>query len=58
MTETVVHVTTLEKWKALLDVWFKQGHTWRGGNGWYEELIFENGGRFLFLDDCIYLGCF
>jgi len=53
MAETVVHVTTLYQWKSVLDVWFKQGYAWRGGNGGYEEHIFENGGRFLFLDDYI-----
>lgn len=53
MTETVVHVTTLVQWKSVLDVWFRQGYAWRGGNGGYEEHVFENGGRFLFLDDVI-----
>lgn len=50
MTETVVHVTALEQWKSVLDVWFKQGYTWRGNDKEYSERIFENGGRFLFLD--------
>ncbi|WP_349535185.1 hypothetical protein [Leuconostoc citreum] len=32
MTETVVHVTTIEQWKSVLDVWFaqmKQDKTWK-----------------------------
>ncbi|ORI39420.1 hypothetical protein BMR90_02215 [Leuconostoc mesenteroides subsp. cremoris] len=53
MTETVVHVTTLEQWKSVLDVWFEQGYVWFYGNKGYLEDIFENGGRFLFLDDYI-----
>ena len=28
MTETVVHVSTLKQWKAVLDVWFNQGYDW------------------------------
>ena len=53
MTETVVHVTTLEQWKSVLDVWFKQGYAWPFGDREYSENTFENGGRFLFLDDYI-----
>ncbi|MFT9470203.1 hypothetical protein [Leuconostoc pseudomesenteroides] len=53
MTETVVHVTTLEQWKSVLDVWFKQGYAWPAGDKEYSARIFENGGRFLFLDDYI-----
>lgn len=53
MTETVVHVTTLEQWKSVLDVWFKQGYAWPAGDKEYSESIFEDGGRFLFLDDYI-----
>lgn len=53
MTETVVHVTTLEQWKSVLDVCYKQGHYWLFTNTKYQESIFENGGRFLFLDDYI-----
>lgn len=53
MTKTVVHVTTLEQWKSVLDVWFKQGYAWPAGDKEYSEHIFENGGRFLFLDDYI-----
>ncbi|WP_188353906.1 hypothetical protein [Leuconostoc falkenbergense] len=53
MTETVVHVTTLEQWKSVLDVWYKQGHYWLFTNTKYQESIFEDGGRYLFLDDYI-----
>ena len=53
MTETVVHVTTLEQWKSVLDVWFKQGYDWQFANTKYNESIFEDGGRFLNLDDYI-----
>ncbi|RDG17994.1 hypothetical protein DQM11_07870 [Leuconostoc pseudomesenteroides] len=37
MTETVVHVTTLEQWKSVLDVWFKQGYIWVDGDDTYNE---------------------
>ena len=53
MTKTVVHVTTLEQWKSVLDVWFKQGYEWVFSHTKYKESIFEDGGRYLFLDDCI-----
>ncbi|CCJ66949.1 hypothetical protein ABGW26_08230 [Leuconostoc falkenbergense] len=53
MTETVVHVTTLEQWKSVLDVWFKQGYAWPAGDKKYSAEIFESGGRFLFLGDYI-----
>ena len=53
MTETVVHVTTLDEWKSVLNVWFKQGYAWPTGDKEYSESIFEDGGRFLFLDNCI-----
>jgi general stress protein 26 len=53
MTETVVHVTTLEQWKSVLDVWFKQGYDWLSEDKDYGEELFETGGRFLFLDDYI-----
>ncbi|BAX73137.1 hypothetical protein [Leuconostoc mesenteroides] len=49
MTETVVHVTTLEQWKSVLDVWFKQGNMWLDGGKGYSEDTFERGGRYLFL---------
>ena len=51
--ELVVHVTTLDQWKSVLDVWFKRGYSWPLGEKEYSAEIFENGGRFLFLDDCI-----
>ncbi|MCM6831247.1 hypothetical protein [Leuconostoc mesenteroides] len=53
MTKTVVHVTTLEQWKTVLDVWFKQGYIWFDGDKGYLEDIFKNGGRYLFLYDYI-----
>ncbi|MDG9745742.1 hypothetical protein BMS80_09200 [Leuconostoc pseudomesenteroides] len=53
MTETVVHVTTLEQWRSVLDVWFKQRYEWPFGNKEYRENLFEDGGRFLFLDNYI-----
>ncbi|MCT3077398.1 hypothetical protein [Leuconostoc citreum] len=28
MTETVVHVKTIEQWNSVLDVWFEQGYYW------------------------------
>ena len=49
MTETVVHVTTLEQWKSVLDVWFKQGKMWLDSCKEYSEDTFKIGGRYLFL---------
>ena len=45
MTETVVRVSTIEEWKAVLDVWFKQGHTWVSGDKDYHEEYFDSGVR-------------
>ena len=53
MTKIVVHVTTLEQWKSVLDIWFEQGFAWPAGDKENNARIFENGGRFLFLDDYI-----
>lgn len=53
MAETIVHVTTLDQWKSVLDVWFKQGYTWIDGTREYVGRIFEAGGRFLSLCDTI-----
>ena len=48
MTETVVHVTTLEQWKSVLDVWFKQGYEWvTGGKKYKEEYFTEEYTRYL-----------
>jgi len=44
MTETVVHVTTLEQWKSVLDVWFKQGHKRFASIQSYAEKTFEKYG--------------
>ncbi|MFL2051983.1 hypothetical protein ACEN35_03100 [Leuconostoc mesenteroides] len=49
MTETVVHVTTLEQWKSVLDVWFKQGYMWASGDKEYHEGYFDYGERKLLL---------
>ncbi|MFT8756175.1 hypothetical protein [Leuconostoc pseudomesenteroides] len=53
MSETVVHVTTLEQWKSVLDVWFAQGYEWPDSDKEYNEFIFEDDGIFLNLDDYI-----
>ena len=53
MTKTIVHVTTLEQWKSVLDVWYKQGYDWADHFGKYNDLLFEEGARFLHLDDYI-----
>lgn len=45
MTETVVHVTTLEQWKSVLDVWFKNGYAWSYINEGYMEELFNKGSR-------------
>ncbi|MDV3545937.1 hypothetical protein [Leuconostoc falkenbergense] len=50
MTETVVHVTTLEQWKSVLDVWFKQGYRWAYTNKGYMEKLFYDGSRQLGLN--------
>lgn len=42
MTETVVHVTTLEQWKSVLDVWFKLAYEWASGERDYKESYFTN----------------
>lgn len=47
MTETVVHVTTLEQWKSVLDVWFARGYKWNFGSKSYYEEYFERGQRFI-----------
>ena len=39
--ETVVHVTTLEQWKSVLDIWFKQGYNWIDGDTGYFEQGFD-----------------
>ncbi|CCF25615.1 Putative uncharacterized protein [Leuconostoc citreum LBAE C10] len=49
MTETVVHVTTLDQWKSVLDVWFAQGYEWFSSKG-YREDYFRNGSRQLRLN--------
>lgn len=48
MTEIVVHVTTLEQWKSVLDVWFEQGCEWvTGGKKYKEEYFTEEYTRYL-----------
>ncbi|MFT8543671.1 MAG: hypothetical protein ABF768_03495 [Leuconostoc falkenbergense] len=47
MIETVVHVTTLEQWKSVLDVWFAQDYRWNYGSKSYHEEYFERGQRFI-----------
>ena len=62
MTETVVHVTTLEQWKSVLNTWFGQGYEWNSNNennqsgrfrNYYYE-AFRDGCRQLALGDTIY----
>lgn len=50
MAETVVHVTTLEQWKSVLDVWFKQGFSWWRSGTAHNEKCFRKGARYLLLD--------
>lgn len=45
MTETVVHVTTLEHWKSVLDILFEQGYEWISGDREYHEEYFNAGER-------------
>ncbi|MDI6553121.1 hypothetical protein [Leuconostoc falkenbergense] len=60
MAETVVHVMTLEQWKSVLDVWFKQGCKWNSGDTEYSEHLFL-GNKYLFLvsykNDWNYIYC-
>lgn len=60
MTETVVHVTTLEQWKSVLDVWFEQYYRWNYGSDSYHEEYFERGQRFIRLisNGCILQGSY
>lgn len=52
MTETVVHVTTLEQWKSVLDVWFKQGYRWLyNSNDYHYEIFQASDARYLIFDD-------
>ena len=51
MTETAVHVTTLEQWKSVLDVWFKNGYSWYSGDQKYRKSYFKEGVRELLLDN-------
>lgn len=50
MTETVVHVTTLEQWKSVLDIWFEHGYSWYSGNKEYHGGYFKGGIRELLLN--------
>lgn len=50
MTETVVHVTTLEQWKSVLDVWFAQGYEWLCSGNDYCEYYYNEGSRQLGLN--------
>lgn len=56
MAETVVHVTTLEQWKSVLDVWFNHGYDWELFNtrNDYREDFYHDGSRQLGLNmnDC------
>ncbi|WP_459524672.1 hypothetical protein [Leuconostoc lactis] len=50
MTETVVHVTTIEEWKSVLDVWFEHGYSWYSGDKEYHGGYFKDGIRELLLN--------
>ena len=53
MTETIVHVTTLEQWKSVLDVWFKQGYKWSNGDtgyNYFEDFDEDSGHSYLALE--------
>lgn len=52
MTETVVHVTTIEEWKSVLDVWFRQGYRWLyNSNDYHYEFFKASEARYLMFDD-------
>ena len=53
MSETIVHVTTLEQWKSVLDVWFKQGYKWSNGDtgyNYFEDFDEDSGHSYLALE--------
>ena len=59
MTETVVHVITLEQWKSVLDVWFKQGYKWNSGDKEYSGHLLR-GNKYLvlqFFEGSHYIHC-
>lgn len=51
MERLVVHVTTLDQWKSVLDVWFKQGYSWYSGGQDYFTGLFDMGHHALLLDE-------
>lgn len=50
MTETVVRVSTIEEWKSVLDVWFKQGYEWLKSKQCHREDYFNKGSVLLGLN--------
>jgi hypothetical protein len=59
MIGTVVHVTTLEQWKSVLDVWFKQGYKWNSGDTEYSGHLLR-GNKYLvlqFFEGSHYIHC-
>lgn len=50
MTETVVRVSTIEEWKAVLDVWFEQGYEWLKSKQYHREDYFNKGSVLLGLN--------
>lgn len=52
MSETVVHVTTIEEWKSVLDVLFKQGYEWNSSNQDSQQVRFKNYHYEAFVDGC------
>lgn len=59
MSEIVVHVTTLEQWKSVLDVWFEQGYEW-GARPETKKYFLNSfnffNARYLYLDSYIKCG--
>ncbi|MCT3077196.1 hypothetical protein [Leuconostoc citreum] len=59
MSETVVHVTTLDQWKSVLDVWFAQGYEWeirtKRQKYFLDQFNFFNA-RYLYLNSHIQYG--
>lgn len=49
MAETVVHVTTIEEWKSVLDLLFRLGYSWNTEGKEYHREYFNSGSRYLFL---------
>lgn len=52
--DIVVHVTTVDQWRSVLDIWFKQGYEWKEYSDTdYHEDDFKIGNKILVLNQYI-----